>query len=471
MIDLKPGASSPVHLHFVGVCGTAMAGVAAELKARGVRVTGSDDAVYPPMSTYLADAGVPVASGYRAENLEPAPDLVIVGNAVSRGNPEVEAVLDRALRYASLPELLRWTLLPGKESVVVTGTHGKTTTTALCAWILRSAGLDPSWLVGGIPVGLEKGFHLAEGAPFVLEGDEYDTAFFDKRSKFLQYAPRVVVLNNLEYDHADIYDDLEAIRRSFRQLLRVVPRSGLLIANGDDPEVRALLPLAPCPVVTYAVADPAADWRGEVSNGRLNVLGPGGRRLELRHGLVGRHQAWNLLAAVAVSDRLGVDDEVLASSVASFPGVRRRAELRGEAWGVRVYDDFAHHPTALAGTLEGFRDRYPDRKLWALVEPRSNTMRRRVFQEALVSSFDAANEVCLREVPHAEKVPEAERLDLTQLVADLVGRGVRARALPDAAAIVDFVVPRVAPGDVIVVLSNGGFEGIHELLLDALRKK
>jgi UDP-N-acetylmuramate: L-alanyl-gamma-D-glutamyl-meso-diaminopimelate ligase len=471
VIDLNPGASSPTHVHFVGVCGTAMAGVAAELKARGVRVTGSDDAVYPPMSTFLAEAGVPVARGYRAENLEPAPGLVVIGNAVSRGNPEVEAVLDRSLRYCSLPELLRWALLPGKESVVVTGTHGKTTTSALCTWILRSAGLDPSWLVGGIPVGLDKGFHLGSGSPFVLEGDEYDTAFFDKRSKFLQYAPRVVVLNNLEYDHADIYEDLEAIRRSFRHLLRVVPRSGLVVANLDDPEVRALLPLAPCPVVTYAVGDPSADWRGRVSTGRLSVRGPAGRQLELTHGLVGRHQAWNLLAAVAVADRFGLADGVIASSIGSFPGVKRRAELRGEAWGVRVYDDFAHHPTAIAGTLEGFRDRYPHQKIWALVEPRSNTMRRRVFQDALATAFGAADQVCLRDVPQADKIPEAERLDVALLAAEVASRGVSAAVFPDAAAIVDFVIPRVAPGDVVVVLSNGGFEGIHDLLLAALCAK
>jgi UDP-N-acetylmuramate: L-alanyl-gamma-D-glutamyl-meso-diaminopimelate ligase len=448
-----------------------MAGVAAELHARGDRVTGSDDAVYPPMSTFLAEAGVPVASGYRAEHLEPAPELVVVGNAVSRGNPEVEAVLDRGLPYCSLPELLRWRLLPGRESLVVTGTHGKTTTAAVCAWVLRQAGLDPSWLVGGIPVDLEKGFHLGAGRPFVLEGDEYDTAFFDKRSKFLQYAPRVVILNNLEYDHADIYDDLEAIRRSFRHLLRVVPRSGAVVANLDDAEVRALLPLAPCAVTTYSVRDEGAHWFGKVEASRLLVRGPEGLECELSHGLVGRHQAWNLLAAAAACSRLGVSLSTLQGAVAPFRGVKRRAELRGEAGGVRVYDDFAHHPTAIRGTLEGFRDRYPERRLWAIAEPRSNTMRRKVFQEALSSAFDQADEVCLRQVPQPEKLPPDERLDVDLLVGDLARRGLGAGAFPDAAAIAAHVLERAAPGDVLIVLSNGGFEGIHELLLQGLRRR
>lgn len=445
-----------------------MAGVAAEMQALGARVSGSDEAVYPPMSTFLAEKGVPVVSGYRAENLQPAPELVVVGNAVSRGNPEVEAVLDRGLAYCSLPELLRWRLLPGKKSVVVTGTHGKTTTSALCAWILRYAGLDPSWLVGGVPLDLEGGFHVGRGEAFVLEGDEYDTAFFDKRSKFLQYAPRVVILNNLEYDHADIYDDLEAIRRSFRHLLRVVPRSGLVVANVDDPEIRALLPLVPSPVVTYSVQDKAADWFGVPEGSRLKVVRQGSAPLELRHGLVGRHQAWNLLAAVAAASGLGAGGDVIQEAVAAFRGVKRRAELRGEVRGIRVYDDFAHHPTALRSTLEGFRDLYPDKKIWALVEPRSNTMRRKIFQGDLVAAFDSVDEVCLRNVPHSEKVPPGELLDVAQLAWDLVARGVNARVFPDAAAIAEAVLARVAPGDVIVVLSNGGFEGIHETLLQGL---
>ncbi len=443
-----------------------MAGVAAELHRRGVRVTGSDRAAYPPMSRYLEEAGVDVAEGFRPENLDPPPDLVVVGNAVSRGNPEVEAVLDRDLPFCSLPELLRWAFLPGRTPLVITGTHGKTTTAALCAWGLARAGRDPSWLVGGVPLGLGRGFHLGGGRVFVLEGDEYDTAFFDKRAKFVHYRPRVLVMNNLEYDHADIYDDLDSIRRAFRHLLRTVPRTGLVVANADDPEVMALAGEAPCPVVTYGLS--AGDWRGAAGPGRVDVEGPGGEAVRLEHGLVGRHQAWNLLAATAALHRLGLDLGRIAEAVASFPGVARRAQLRGEAGGVRVYDDFAHHPTAIRGTLQGFRDLYPDRRIWAVVEPRSNTMRRRVFQQALAGAFGGADRVCVRRVPDPDKVPEAERLDVERLARDLTARGVPARAFPDAGAIVEHLARELEPGDVVVVLSNGGFEGIHDRLLGAL---
>jgi len=394
-----------------------------------------------------------------------------VGNAISRGNPEVEAVLDRGLPYCSLPELIRWAFLPGKSSLVVTGTHGKTTTSALCAWALESSGRDPSWLVGGVPLGLDQGFHLGGGDAFVLEGDEYDTAFFDKRSKFLHYQPRVLVLNNLEFDHADIFDDLEAIRRSFRHLLRTVPASGRVVANWDDPEVRALAGSAPCPVVRYAREDPGAEWHGEGAAGQLRVRGPGGRVLEFSHGLIGVHQPWNLLAAVAALAELGLEDRELERAVGSFRGVKRRAELRGEVGGVLVYDDFAHHPTAIRGTLEGFRERYPDRRLWAVVEPRSNTMRRQVFQEALAAAFDAADRVCLREVPNPGKVATEERLDVGRLARELDGRGVQARAFPDAPAIVDYLLAHLRSGDVVAVLSNGGFEGLHDRLLEGLERR
>ncbi len=458
----------PQHLHFVGVCGTAMAGVAAELHARGTRVTGSDHAAYPPMSTYLEARGVAVSPRFAPENLDPAPDLVVVGNAISRGNPELEAVLDRGLPYCSLPELVRWALLPGKHSLVVAGTHGKTTTSALCAWGLAHAGRDPSWLVGGLSPDLGQGVRVGDGEVFVLEGDEYDTAFFDKRSKFLHYQARLLVVNNLEFDHADIFEDLEAIRRSFRLLLRTVPRTGRVVANLDDPEVAALVAGAPCPVIGYSLRDPAAPWFGEGAPGRVRARGPDGRVVELTHGLVGSHQAANVLAAAAALDALGVPTAAIAAAVGSFRGVRRRAELRGEVRGVRVYDDFAHHPTAIRSTLQGFRDLFPDRRLWAVVEPRSNTMRRAVFQHALTDSFGAADAVCLRAVPNPEKGAEAGVLDLARLTADLGARGLAATLHPDAGAIVDFLVPRVAPGDVVVVLSNGGFEGIHERLLAAL---
>ncbi len=471
--ELITRGSSPLHFHFLGICGTAMAGVAAELHRRGARVTGSDEAVYPPMSTFLGAAGVPVAAGYREENLDPRPDLLVVGNAISRGNPELEAALDRGLPRCSLPELIRWAFLPGKTSVVIAGTHGKTTTAALCAWALEACGREPSWLVGGVPLGLGAGFRFGAGEAFVLEGDEYDTAFFDKRSKFLHYEPRILVLNNLEFDHADIFEDLEGIRRSFRHLLRTVPRSGRVVANWDDPEVRALASSSPCPVVRYSRRESCdgegpVEWRGQVSPGRVRARGPGGRALDLSHELVGAHQPWNLLAAAAALGELGLSDAEIEGAVATFRGVKRRAELRGEAAGVRVYDDFAHHPTAIRGTLEGFRERYPGRRLWAVAEPRSNTMRRRVFQEALADAFGAADRVCLREVPDPEKVPEAERLDVGRLAVALTARGVPAQDFPDAGAIIAHLVPRLAPGDIVAVLSNGSFENLHDRLLEAL---
>jgi len=467
---LRDPGEGRFHIHFSGICGTAMAGVAAELAALGVRVTGSDQAAYPPTAPFLAARGISVTAGYAAENLVPAPDLVVIGNALSRGNPEVEAVLDRGLAYCSLPELLRWGFLPGRRPLVVTGTHGKTTTAALCTWLLHRAGRDPSWLVGGLPLGLEQGFHLGGGEAFVLEGDEYDTAFFDKRSKFLHYQPRVLILNNLEFDHADIFDDLEAIRRSFRHLLRTVPGSGRVVANWDDPEVRALAADASCPVVRYALRDRDAEWHGTPFPGGLAVRGPGGLCLELRHGLVGSHQGWNLLAALAATAVYGLDPVQMVEGAATFPGVKRRAELRGEAAGVAVYDDFAHHPTAIRGTLAGFRERFPGRRLWAVLEPRSNTMRRGLFQGELATAFADADRVCLRAVPDADKAPAGDRLDVTALAQAVTDSGVPAEAFPDAGAILAYLVPRVRSGDVVVVLSNGGFEGIHGRLLAALKE-
>lgn len=443
-----------------------MASVAAELHLRGVAVTGSDKAAYPPMSTYLASHGVKVFEGYDAANLAHRPELVVTGNAVSRGNPEVEALLDDGgINFCSLPELIERSFLPGKRPLVVTGTHGKTTTTALATWILKEAGLDPSWLIGGLPADLDGGFRLAGGLPFVLEGDEYDTAFFDKRPKFIHYRPQVLVLNNLEYDHADIYPDIERIREVFRHLLRIVPRSGLIVANADEPEIAALLPLAPCRVETYSVRGAKADWQGVSEPGRLLVTGPEGYSAVVNHTLVGTHQGWNILAALAACRSYGVGPECAQKAVASFRGVKRRAEKVGEAGGITVFDDFAHHPTAIASTLAGFRALFPDRKLWVAVEPRSNTMRRRVFAESLPKSFTDADFVLMRQVPDPGKVPDGQLLDVESIVAAICASGKPAWAFPDADAIVAHLVDKAAPGDVVVVLSNGGFEGIHKKLL------
>jgi len=448
-----------------------MASVAAELHARGVVVTGSDKAAYPPMSTFLAERGVKVMEGYSAGNLEARPELVVTGNAVSRGNPEVEALLnDGAMNFTSMPELIERCFLPGKRPVVVTGTHGKTTTTALATWILKEGGLDPSWLIGGVPAGLPGGFSLSAGEPFVLEGDEYDTAFFDKRPKFIHYRPRVLILNNLEYDHADIYPDMERIREVFRHLLRIVPSGGQIIANADDPEVRALLPLCPCPVETYSIRGAVADWRGKATPGGLLVEGPDGFDLSLEHTLVGAHQGWNLLAAVAVAKAFNVAPDVVAGAVKSFAGVKRRAEKVGEAGGVTVFDDFAHHPTAIKSTLEGFRGLFPGRRIWAVVEPRSNTMRRRVFAQSLPESFADADFTLIRRVPDPEKVSAADLLDVDAISAAISARGTPSAVFEDAGAIVEHLRINAQGGDVVVVLSNGGFEGIHGRILAAMGK-
>lgn len=462
----------PKSVHFIGICGTAMASVAAELHLRGVEVTGSDKAAYPPMSTFLASHGVKVFEGYDAANLSSRPELVVTGNAVSRGNPEVEALLDDgSMNFCSLPELIERSFLPGKKPLVVTGTHGKTTTTALCTWILKEAGKDPSWLIGGLPAGLEGGFKLSSGEPFVLEGDEYDTAFFDKRPKFIHYRPRVLVLNNLEYDHADIYPDIERIREVFRHLLRIVPGSGLIVANADDPEIAALIPLAPCRVETYSKEGLKADWSCLEEPGKLTVTGPEGYRAVVAHSLVGTHQPWNLMAALAACRAYGVGPEEAEKAVSTFRGVKRRAEKVGEAGGVTVFDDFAHHPTAIASTLAGFRLLYPDRRIWAVVEPRSNSMRRRVFAESLPKSFADADYVLMRQVPDPGKVPDGQLLNVDAIVASIAATGKPAEAFSDAQAIVAHLKPLARPGDVVVVLSNGGFEGIHGKLLTDLGER
>ncbi|PLX41368.1 MAG: UDP-N-acetylmuramate:L-alanyl-gamma-D-glutamyl-meso-diaminopimelate ligase [Deltaproteobacteria bacterium] len=461
---LKPGA----HIHFVGICGTAMANVAAALAGDGFQVTGSDSGAYPPMSTLLAERGIEVMEGYAAANIPEQPDLTIIGNAVSRGNPEVERVLNEGYPYTALAVLIGEHFLPAKTPVVVTGTHGKTTTTALVTWLLREGGLNPSWLIGGVPAGLPSGFQSNGGAPFALEGDEYDTAFFDKRPKFIHYRPKILILNNLEYDHADIYPDMERLREVFRHLIRLVPGNGLIIANADDGEVMRLVEGAFTPVERYSLRQRDAEWSGAEEGGKLKVSGPEGFYLETSHNLIGRHQGWNLLASIAGAKAFGLSAEVIAGGVATFTGVKRRGELRGEKGGVKVYDDFAHHPTAIKSTLEGFRDTYPERRIFAVVEPRSNTMRRPVFQAPLTGAFGAVDRLFIREVPNPEKCGADGVLDVKKLAREVSLRGTKATAHHDAGAIIDAISAEASPGDVVVILSNGGFEGIHQRLLKRL---
>jgi UDP-N-acetylmuramate: L-alanyl-gamma-D-glutamyl-meso-diaminopimelate ligase len=459
--------------HFIGICGTAMATVAAMLRARGHDVQGSDHAMYPPMSDYLAREQIRVFDGYRPEQITPEIDVVVIGNAISRGNPEVEEVLDRKIRFVSLPELIRDQFLWSAQSVVIAGTHGKTTTTALTGWLLVSGGLDPSVLTGGIALNFDGSYRLGSGREFVIEGDEYDSAFFDKTAKFLKYLPDIAVVGNLEYDHADIYPDIESLRVAFRRLLNLVPRQGLVVLGADSPEAVRLRSLARSDVVTFGMSA-GADWRASaVEPGRDGVsfdVSRGGEPFgRFESPLSGEHNVLNALAALTVGHRLGLSAEDMQKGLAAFRGVRRRLELVGEARGVSVFDDFAHHPTAILETLRAVRWSYPDRRVWAIFEPRSATSCRRVFQQDFARAFieSGPDEVVLPDVFRAS-LPDSERLSIDDLVRDINAAGVRARHIPTVSGIVDAVAREAREGDLVVIMSNGGFDGIHRRLLAAL---
>ena len=465
---------TPHRVHLIGICGTAMATVAAMLRQQGHDVQGSDTDVYPPMSDFLAAEGIPVRTGYRAEHITDDLDLVIVGNAISRGNHELEAVLDRKVRYCSLPEAVREHFLWQAQSIVVAGTHGKTTTTALTAWLLTDAGLDPSLLVGGIARNFGAGgssYRMGHGRPFVIEGDEYDSAFFDKTAKFLKYVPDIAVINNIEFDHADIYADLAAVTTAFARLVRLVPRQGLLLVGSDSPSAAALVPGAVSRVQTFGLGD-GAHWQAYGLEARGASTAFAVRRGGDPYGafevpLLGAHNVRNALAAIAVAADLGVDAATAATGLRRFAGVRRRLDVVGEAHGVTVYDDFAHHPTAVAETLAGLRAAHPTARLWAVFEPRSASSCRRVFQDAFADAFAAADVVVIAPVFRAT-LPEAERLSVPALVAALTARGVAAHAPASVDEILALVVDEHRPGDHIVLMSNGGFGGIHGRLIAAL---
>lgn len=454
-------------VHFVGICGTAMASAAAALKEKGVEVTGSDQNVYPPMSTFLAERKVDVISGYAEQNLSRKPDLVVIGNAISRGNPEAEFVLDHKLPYCSLPELLKHFFIRGKRSIVVTGTHGKTTTTSLLTWVFEHNGLNPSYLIGGIPSNLGQGAHFTDSPWFIIEGDEYDTAFFDKRSKFVHYLPEVAIVNNLEFDHADIFPDLEAVKTSFKHFIRLVPRNGLLLANGDDLNLAPLLNVTHCPVKRFGLGEGNAVQAFNIR------YGPTATEFEtpsfkFHMNLVGELNVRNALAVVACAKHCGLKNHQIQSAFDTFKGIKRRMEVRGIAGGVTVVDDFGHHPTAIRETLRALRIKYPRQKLWAIFEPRSNTTRRNVFQTELALSFADADAVVIAQVARLELLAAEQRLNPEKLIEDLKSTGKTAAYLPDADAIVSHLVKQAEGGQVIVVFSNGGFGGIHGKLLERL---
>lgn len=463
-------------VHLIGVCGTAMATLAALLKHRGFAVRGSDQHVYPPMSDFLAEEGIATLEGYQAEHIDESIDLVIVGNAISRGNPELEAVLARRIRYQSLPDALRDHFLWQASPVVVAGTHGKTTTTALAGWLLTHGGADPTVFVGGIARNFGtngSSYRIgAARAPFVIEGDEYDSAYFDKTAKFLKYLPHVAVINNIEFDHADIYPDLDAVRLAFRRLVNLVPRNGLTLLGADSPDAAALADRAQSRVQTFGTGE-GADWRATeiaaaAGTTRFRVSQEGCDRGSFAVPLLGTHNVRNALAALAVGHACGIDLDTLREGLAAFRGVKRRLELVGTAGQVAVYDDFAHHPTAVAETLAAVRAASPGQRIWAVFEPRSASSCRRVFQRDFADAFRAADRVVIASV-FRSTLPAAERLSEDELVADLVAAGVSARHLPDVDAIVREVAVEARPSDIVVVMSNGGFGGIHRKLLEALQ--
>jgi UDP-N-acetylmuramate: L-alanyl-gamma-D-glutamyl-meso-diaminopimelate ligase len=448
-----------------------MATLAAMLKARGYDVRGSDQNVYPPMSDFLAEQQITTLQGYDAAHVTGDLDLVVVGNAISRGNAELEEVLDRKIRFCSLPEAIRDHFLWGARSIVIAGTHGKTTTTSLTGWLLTHGGADPSVLIGGIADNFGGSYRVGGGRDFVIEGDEYDSAFFDKTAKFLKYLPDIAVVNNLEYDHADIYPDLESIRVAFRRFVNLIPRRGLLLAGADDGEAKALASAARCRVETFGLSD-GADWQAHdlrVSAGStaFSLRRKGEPAGSFDVPLLGAYNVRNAVAAIAVGAAVGLSPHTMAAGLRAFKGVRRRMQLRGTAGGVAVYDDFAHHPTAIAETLAGVRSAYPDRRIWAIFEPRSATSCRRIFQSEFARAFGPADTVLLPAV-FRSNLPEDQRLSPEQVIAELKAGGKDARYIPKVDDIVAAVAKGARPGDLVIVMSNGGFEGIHDKLLSAI---
>jgi UDP-N-acetylmuramate: L-alanyl-gamma-D-glutamyl-meso-diaminopimelate ligase len=443
-----------------------MGSVAAAMRDRGFTVTGQDDNVYPPMSTFLAGKGIGITKGFRPEDI-PKADVIVVGNAMSRGNAAVEAVLNRKLYYLSLPETLKQFFLRGRHNLVVTGTHGKTTTTSLLTWIFESAGLAPSWLIGGIPANLGQGSCLRDSKYFILEGDEYDTAFFDKRSKFIHYLPELVIVNNIEFDHADIYENLDAIKLSFRRLLNIVPGEGMVLLNADDPNCLDVARTCPAPIVEVGFSENAGN---QIRHAR-QVDGTSyfelfGETFEVP--LIGEFNIRNAAMAASAAHFYGVPVAEIRKALATFAGIKRRQEVRGTVRGITIIDDFGHHPTAIRETLAGLRGRYPGSRLWAVFEPRSNTTRRAVFQDELPRAFAGADGVFIAQVARLDQLAETDRLSPERVVADIAASGRPAFYEPTADSIVEKLRPLARETDVVVVFSNGGFDGIHQKLLERL---
>jgi UDP-N-acetylmuramate: L-alanyl-gamma-D-glutamyl-meso-diaminopimelate ligase len=450
-----------------------MASLAGMLREKGHSVCGSDSDVYPPMSDFLERLGIPVFHGYSEANLQQTrPELVVIGNALSRGNVEIEYVLDAGIRYASMAETVKEFFIRGKNSIVVAGTHGKTTTTAILAWILDVAGRKPSFLIGGIAENFGRSFQVSDGADFVIEGDEYDTAFFDKGPKFLHYLPRIVLLKNIEFDHADIYADLEAIKTAFGRLINIVPRSGLIVAGVDSPVVRELIPAAFSRVATAGIRQGewrAADIQTTEHGMAFDVVRSETAIAHFDIPIPGVFNVRNALDAIIVARELGIADDVIQRALSTFKSVKRRLELRGEVNGVSVFDDFAHHPTAVNETLQAVRQRNPKARIWAVFEPRSQTCRRRVFEQAFVEAFDPADITLIAPVFGASHLAVEQALSPARVAEGIRARGREAQACGSTEEIIQYLRSQSRPGDKVVIMSNGGFDNIHNRLLDELR--
>ena len=468
--------SEAKHVHVIGIGGSAMAPLAGMLRESGYRVTGSDSGVYPPASTLLDSLGISFYNTFDAAHLRPAPDLVIVGNIIARGNPELEEVLDRKIPYRSLPEILEEVFLPGRHSIVVSGTHGKTTTTAMLAWIFHAAGRQPNFLVGGVAENFGKSYGLGGGPEFILEGDEYETAFWDRGPKFFHYHPDDLIVTSLEFDHADIYADFETYELAFRRLVNLVPRSGRVVIWGDTndsgPALRRAASKAFCSVETYGFSE-GNDWMADhVSvdgdNTKFRVQHKGKPFGDFSLAATGRHNVLNSLAAIAVAHGRGISSDFIAKALATFRSVKRRMDVKGEHGGILVVDDFAHHPTAVRATIEAARARWPKRRLWAILEPRSNSMRRKVFQESLPKALALADRVVLGGVFRAQQLGDDNRMDPESVAADLRALGREARTFAGSDAIADYLSAEAKPGDLLLIMSNGSFDGLCEKLVKKL---
>ena len=462
------------NIHMLGIGGTGMGSLARLLVEKGYQVMGSDEKLYPPMSDQLAELKIKIYEGYSAENLKERPDLIIIGNVITKMNPEAQEVLRLGVPYRSMPQAVAEFFLKDKISIVVAGTHGKTTTATLLAWLLYCAGEDPGFLIGGVGNNFEKSAHAGNGNVFVVEGDEYDTAFFDKGPKFLHYAPNAVLLTSIEFDHADIYRNLDHVKGSFRKLMEIIPPDGLLICNGEDENALEISRGAKCRVLTYGLKE-GFDYfaKSIVSNegGMSFELEGQGRSNKFKTALSGAHNLSNIAGSLALLIEYGISPEKIQEGLSTFKGVRRRQEIVGEEKSVVVIDDFAHHPTAVEKTIEAMRQRYPERRLWAIFEPRSNTSRRNIFKDQFIKALSRADRVIIGGIFKAEKIPENERLDVQSVADALMRKGIDAHYIPEAEHLVEFVLRNIIKDDVVLVMSNGAFDNVPERILDGIKKR